>query len=49
MAMRHRQKRFVPTTVKQRAEALGETDMVSIDYLLNQTKNIYIFRITSAE
>jgi hypothetical protein len=32
MATSHQQNTFVPPTVKQRAEALGETDKVSIDY-----------------
>jgi hypothetical protein len=38
MAMSHQQNTFVPPTVKQRAEALGETDKVSFDYSQNEKK-----------
>ncbi len=36
--MSHQQNTFVPPTVKQRAEALGETDKVSFDYSQNEKK-----------
>jgi len=40
MAMSYQQNTFVPPTVKQRAEALGETDKVSIVYPSNAKKNM---------
>jgi hypothetical protein len=41
--MSHQQNTFVPPTVKQRAEALGETDKVSFDYSQNEKKIHRIF------
>ncbi len=41
--MRHQPKKFVPPTVQQTAEALGETDNVSMDHLPDQTKTNHLF------